>query len=338
MTRAKTLGATLALALAATTALATAARAEVSELRVSKGYGILYLPLMVMQDKKLVEKHAKEAGLGDLNVTWRLLDGGNVINDAMLSGALDIAGTGAPGFITLWSKAKGSSAEVVGVSGMSTTGLWLNTNNPAVKSLGDFTAKDKIAIPGIKTSLAAVVLQMAVAKEFGEKDYAKLDPMTVGLPHPEAYQALVSGGTEITAHFASPPYSYLEVANPKVHRVLNASDTLGDITLDVVYAPKRFTTENPKVTAAFIAAQDEANELIANNKEEAADTFIRISGVKMDKAQALQMIEDKDTRFSTTPKGVMDFARFMGDVGSIKRVPKDWADMFVADLHGRAGS
>ena len=61
---------------------------------------------------------------------------------------------------------------MIGVSGMSTTALVLNTTNPDVKSLKDFSPKDRIAMPGIKTSLAAVVLQMAVAKEFGQENYA----------------------------------------------------------------------------------------------------------------------------------------------------------------------
>ena len=89
-----------ALALAACLALGPQARAEVKEVRISKGYGILYLPLMVMEQRKLLEKKAAEAGLGEIKTTWYLFDGGNVINDAMLAGSLDIAGTGAPGFIT----------------------------------------------------------------------------------------------------------------------------------------------------------------------------------------------------------------------------------------------
>ena len=68
-----------------------------------------------------------------------------------------------------------------------TCALSLNTNRARIKTLADFTPDDKIAIPGIKTSLAAVVLQMLVAQRFGQASYAKLDPMTVGLPHPEAY-------------------------------------------------------------------------------------------------------------------------------------------------------
>src|SRR3981081_3309295 len=120
--------------------VAAGARAEVSEVRISHGYGVLYLPLMIMASEKLVEKNAKAAGLGKVKATYVVLDGGNVINDAMLSGALDIASIGVPGFLTLWAKAKGNPRlEIAGLCGLSTTSLYLNTTNPAVKTLRDFT-------------------------------------------------------------------------------------------------------------------------------------------------------------------------------------------------------
>ena len=55
---------------AALVALSASARAEVSELKVARQYGISYLPLMIMEDQKLIEKEAKEAGIPDLKVTW----------------------------------------------------------------------------------------------------------------------------------------------------------------------------------------------------------------------------------------------------------------------------
>jgi hypothetical protein len=67
--------------------------------------------------EKLVEKHAKAAGLGDVTASYLVLDGGNVINDAMLSGALDVASIGVAGFLTLWAKAKDNPAlEIRGLS------------------------------------------------------------------------------------------------------------------------------------------------------------------------------------------------------------------------------
>lgn len=328
----------VALALAACIALGLPARAEVKEVRISKGYGILYLPLMVMEQRKLMEKKAAEAGLGEIKTTWYLFDGGNVINDAMLAGTLDVAGTGAPGFITLWSKSRGTRAEVVGVSGMSGTLLTLNTINPDLKSLKDYTVKDKIALPGIKTSLAAVVLQMAAARELGKDKWNAVDNSTVGLPHPEAYTAMMSGKTEVTSHFASPPYSTMELRDKRVHSVVNSIDALGPITLDVVFAPKKFIDDNPKTMAAFLAAFDEACDIIARDKQGAAKDFQASLKAKLSSEEALEMVSDKNTTFSATPTGMMQFANFMADVGSIKNRPAKWSDMFMPALSGRAGN
>src|SRR5207237_8622513 len=134
-------------------------------MRISDGYCVRYLPRMVMASEKLLEKNARAAGLGEVKATYVVLDGGNVINDAMLSGALDIASIGVPGFLTLWAKAKDNPAlEIRGLSGMSSSSLYLMTRNANVKSLKDFTDKDRIAVPGIKTSLPAVLLNIAAAK------------------------------------------------------------------------------------------------------------------------------------------------------------------------------
>ena len=320
-------------------AAARPAMAESAQVRLSHGYGILYLPLMVMRDRKLLERQMARAGLSQPEVSWQLLDGGNVINDAMLAGALDIAGTGSPGFITLWAKARDiPRAAVIGVCGLSTCALTLNTNRPRLQSLDDFTLDDKIAIPGIKTSLAAVVLQMLVAQRFGPASYAKLDPLTVGLPHPEAYAALMSGKTEIAAHFASPPFSILELADPRIHKVIAASDVLGPSTLDVVFAPKRFVDANPATMAAFLAAIDEANALIAADPAAAAQSYLRLAGARMPEADVLRMIGDPDTKFSATPDGVMRYAEFMQQVGSVKIKPERWSDLFMPALASRAGS
>jgi len=318
---------------------AAAAAAESGQVRLSHGYGILYLPLMVMRDRKLLEGQLARAGMPKPEVSWQLLDGGNVINDAMLAGALDIAGTGSPGFITLWAKARDiPKAAVTGVCGLSTCALTLNTNRPRLRSLADFTADDKIAMPGIKTSLAAVVLQMLVAQQFGQADYARLDPMTVGLPHPEAYAALMSGRTEIAAHFASPPFSIFELADPRIHKVIAASDVLGQSTLDVVFAPKRFVDANPATMVAFLAAIDEANALIADDPAAAAQSYIRLAAARMTEAEVLRMVRDPDTKFSATPDGVMRYAEFMHQVGSVKIKPERWSDLFVPALASRAGS
>lgn len=315
------------------------ARAETPTVRISHGYGMLYLPLMVMQDQRLLEKQAKADGLGEIEVRWLDIDGGNVINDAMLAGSLDIAGTGAPGFISLWSKAHGiPRSEVIGLGALSTSALWMNTNDPRINSLSDFTSKDKIALPGVKTSLSAVVLEMAVAKQFGIENYAKLDPLTIGLSHPDALAALVSGKAGITAHFTSPPFSYQELEDPGIHRAFSSTEVLGNITLDVVYSLKHFADTNPALIKVFMAAQDKANAYIAANRKSAAETFLRVSKIKMPLELAEKILADPDTRFSSTPDGVMRYAEFMYRAGIIKILPRKWTDLFVGALAYRQGS
>jgi NitT/TauT family transport system substrate-binding protein len=328
-----------AAAIALTAFAAGGVRAEVSEVRISRGFGVLYLPLMVMESEKLLEKQAKAGGLGEVKTSYVVLDGGNVINDAMLSGALDVASIGVAGFLTLWAKAKDNPAlEIRGLSGMSSSSLYLMTRNPNVKSLKDFTDKDRIAVPGIKTSLPAVILHMAAAKEFGDANYSKLDPITVGLAHPEALTVLLSGKGEINSHMASPPFSYIEDATPGLHRVFNSVDVLGNITLDMAYTTRKFYEANPKLCAAFIAAMNEANALIAKDKKKAAEIYVAVSKQKSSIDEIVKILSDPNSRFSTVPDGTTKYAEFMFRVGTIKAKPASWKDLFFAPIYGVAGS
>jgi len=328
-----------ALIMLAVLAAPPSARGEASELRVSKGFGIHYLPLYVMEGQKLVEKHAARAGLGDVKVSYRLIDGGNVINDAMLSGALDIASIGVPGFLTLWDKARAiAGREVIGLSGVGGGSVWLMTRNPNVKTLTDFTDKDRIAVPGIKTSFVAVVLQMAAAQAFGPENYAKLDHLTVGIPHPDALAAMLSGRTEITAHFCSPPFSYIEQDAPGIHRVVNSADVLGALTIIMSYTTRKFADANPKLAQAFVAALDEASAFIAANKREAARIYIDLAATKPKEDELMRMLDDPDTHYTVAPEGVMKYAEFMHRIGTLKAKPASWKDFFFAAVHDRPGS
>ena len=139
-------------------------------------------------------------------------------------------------------------------------------------------------------------------------------------------------------HHLALPFSYLELKDPKITRVVNSVDVIGNITLDVVFSPKRFVDNNPQIIAAFLAAQEEANRLIVEKPELAAEIFVQSSKVKVSTEEVLSILKDKDTRFSTTPDKVMNFADFMALAGSIKTKPKDWKELFIPQLHSRSGS
>src|SRR6202030_1468423 len=104
---------------------------------------------------------------------------------------------------------------------------WLNTSDPKVKSIRDFTDKDRIALSAIKVSIPAIILQMAAAKEFGLAEYGRLDKLTVALSHPDGMSMLVNKKTEISAHFTSPPFQNIEMKTPGVHTVLTSEQVMG---------------------------------------------------------------------------------------------------------------
>ena len=90
-------GSVLACGLAAATGLiAGAAAAEVQTVRFARQLGLGYLQLYVAQDLKLVEKHAKEAGLGDVTAAYTPLGSPSAVNDALLSGSAEFAAAGIP--------------------------------------------------------------------------------------------------------------------------------------------------------------------------------------------------------------------------------------------------
>ncbi|KWN63724.1 nitrate ABC transporter substrate-binding protein [Burkholderia ubonensis] len=307
--------------------------------RISKGYGVLYLPLLVMERQRLFERHAARQGVRDVSVDWVLLDGGNSVNDAMMAGTLDFAGAGAPGFIELWARARGiPNVEVIGISGLSTTSLSLNANRPGLASLRDFTPSDRIAVPGIRTSLSAVVLQMVAGKLLGQRHFAQLDSITVNLPHPQAMQALIRHESGVTAHFTSPPFSTLELRQPGIHRVVGSIDVLGPLTLDVVFAPKRLVDAEPALAAAFLGALDDANRLIAQDPRAAAAIYASASasasGVGVSHDDVMQMLAAPETRFSVRPNQLMDYVDFLYMAGTIKAKPRTWQEMFVPMLDG----
>src|SRR5437879_5708449 len=252
------------------------ARAEMTEINVAEQYGISYLPLMLMEEQKVIEKHAKAAGV-DLKVGWAKFAGGSVMNDALLSNSLQFASGGVGPLVTLWSRTKGN-LDVKAVAAINSMPLFLNTRNPAVKTIKDFTDRDRIALPAVKVSIQAVTLQMAAEKAFGEGQQNKLDALTVTLSHPDAQVALLSGQSEITAHFGSPPFQYQQLKNPAIHTVLNSYDVLGGpATFNVVWTTSKFRAENPRIYDAFVKALDEATAQINADRKAAAETYLRIS-------------------------------------------------------------
>lgn len=312
------------------------AQAETDRLRIAQQFGIAYLPLIVASERGLVEQEAKALGIAPPKIEWLRLSGAASMNEALISGGLDFATAGITPMILTWDKTR-STAKIIGIAALGSMANVLTTNNPNVKTLADFTEKDRIALPSVKVGFQPIVLQMAADQAFGKFD--KLDELTVSMPHPDATAQILSGRSEITAHFTAPPFVQQQLATGKVHEVLNSYDVLGGPhTFNVVYSTTKFVNDNPKTIQAFVRALDLANEWIKTNPADAASLYIKAENSKLAPDFVESIIRDKDVNFTTIPEGAQKFADFEAKVGLIKQAPASWRDLFQPGLGEKPGS
>lgn len=313
------------------------ASAETDAVRVGWGVGTTYLPLHVMADQKLVEKHAAALGVEGLKTEWTTFGTANAMNDALLSGGVDFASGGVSTFMPLWDKAKGS-LDVVGVGGLAAMPMYLVTTKPDVKSVADFAPEDRIAVAGLKVSYQALILQMAAEQAFGEGNHNRLDSMMVARSNSDGVIALLSNA--VTAHLSPPPFATRELDDPATHMVLNSYDVLGGpATLTMVWGTNKFREDNPKVFQAFYQALIEAHEYINADLKRAAELYLRVSGDTSSSVEAIEeVIAGKDVVWSHIPNGTFKVAQFMHKAGLISRAPANWQDIYVPELHKESGS
>lgn len=310
------------------------ALAEAKEVRIAKQFGLGYLQFFVMEDQKLVEKHAKDAGLGEIAATWSQFRSSDVMNDALISGSVDFVCLGVPGIATIWAKTRGN-IDVRAVSGLNQLPLMLLTRNPNVKTLKDFTDKDRIAVPAIKVSMQAMLLQMAAQKEFGASNVTKFDAMTVSMAHPDATAAMLGGQSEITANFSSAPFQFRQLKDPKIRKLSSSVDILGGpSSFNVIAATGKFRSENPKLYAAFLGALQEATDKINADKKWAAELYLKAANDKTPLDEMLAMMNDPSIAFTLKAQGIKPFVDFMTETGAIKVKAEKWQDLFFPDARG----
>lgn len=320
-------------------ALGQIAHAEVDQIRMSRGLSLGFLPSIIMEDQKLVQKHASEAGLGEVDVQWNSFIGGAAMNEQLLAGQVDFAGGGPPPFMVLWARTKDTPLAVKAVAALNSSPMFLLTRKENVNSIADFGPDDRIAVPGLKISNQAVVLQMASEKAFG--DPSRLDPLTVQLGLPDAY-AMLKSGTEITAAFSGPPFQYLSEDHKAsgIRAILNSEEVLGGpTTFLMMWTTQRFAAENPKAVHAVYNAIAEAIHVIDSDKQKAAEIFLRVTNERTPQEEIVRILEDPTTRFGLAPNNIMQYADFLSKNGVIKERPESWKDLFLpGPVHELEGS
>ena len=314
-----------------------AAAAEVKEIALAQQFGAIFIPLMAMERMQLIEKQAQARGIGDLKVSWAKLAGPSVMVDAILSGNLHFSAQGVPSLALMWDRTRGGVG-VKAVSAITNTEIYLNTRNPNVRSIADFTDQDRIALPSVKVSTQALLLQIAAEQQWGPGQHGRLDHLTVGLAHPDAIAAVLNPMSEITAHFATSPFHEAEM-KAGLRTVTSAYQIMGGEVSNLVFVTtEKFRTANPSVYAAVVAALDEAITWTNADKRRAAKLYMEMTKEKkLTEDDVVAIIEAPGFDFTKVPKKTYRLADFMHHIGALKIKPESWKDLYFAEAHALPG-
>src|SRR5580692_51804 len=213
--------------------------------------GLMYLPVDMMVTGGVLQQEATKLGLGKVESTATTLSGPAAVTDALLSGSAQYGAAALPSLLTLWDKTHGTPNEVRAVGTMSNGAMVLYTINPNVKTIADFTEKDRIAVPSVRISFNAMMLEMAAEKLWN--DPHRLDHLTVGLGHADAVAALSAGyGTAtITAHIAVQPFTDRGLRLPGAHVIADSREVFGGpLTQVTLLATKQIRDKDPTLFRA----------------------------------------------------------------------------------------
>jgi NitT/TauT family transport system substrate-binding protein len=307
-----------------------------SEIAITRQPGILYLASHVMEEHKLIEAHAAKAGVANLKVNWLNLSGGGAQTDALLAGSVDIVNTGTGNLLLLWDRTRG---RVKGIIGSSAQPVLLLSREERIRTLADIGPEDKIAVPTVKISTQAILLQMAAAKMYGDAEVNRFDANTVQLGHPDAMAAMSNARHEVTSHFSAPPFQYLELA-AGAHLVASSKDIIGGpLSQAQFFTTTQFADANPVTVKAVRAATEEAIAYIRQNPRGALAIYKKITGDKADLDQLADILRQPDMmEFRTEPQGTMRFAEHLYKTGILKTMPKAWTDYYLPIASDLAGS
>jgi len=300
--------------------------------------GLLYLPVDMMVSGGVLQKTADKMGLGKVDASVASLSGPAPVVDAVLSSAADYGTVALPSLVNLWEKTHGTANEVKAIGTVSNGAMTLYTTNPNVHSIADFTDKDRIAVPSVRVSFNAMMLQMAAEKQWG--DPHKLDHLTVGMGHPDAVTALSAGygKASIDAHIAVQPFTERGLKIPGAHIITDSRQVFGGpLTQITMIATKQTKDKNPKLFQCVAAALEEAIKVAAADKKAAAILWKNANKAPESVDDLVHLLNDPGFEFTSTPHRIVYFAAFLNRIGTMKDKLTDWKELFWETAYNQKG-
>lgn len=174
-------------------------------IHITIGSGLPYAPLTIIKHQRTLE-----TAFPDTRIVWdEGVSGGAATRDGILSGKVQVGVTGIAPFVI--GVDKGVPWKVLGSMGQ--IGISMVSRDPGIRTLEDLDASGRpISVPSPDSGQAMALKSLAESK-LG--DVKAFDDQLSPMPHPDAYQALVTGTTG--AAFIAPPFQYQLLADSGAH-------------------------------------------------------------------------------------------------------------------------
>lgn len=270
---------------------------------VAEQYGLAYAPVTVMKEKGFLQE-----ALPDVAVEWKQMANTAAIREAMVAGDLDAGFVALPPFFI--GADKGMEWKVM--CGLSEMPLGLVSLKPDRKTLADFGDKDRIALPQ-PGSIQHILLSMASERLLG--DASAFDTRLVTMTHPDGLQALLAGG-DITAHFTSPPYLFMEMDEPGATLVLTGTEAMGEpFTFVAGVSTDAFSERYPERERALVEALGKTMAFMEEQPGETAEILSQVYGLEAGRIR--NWLSREDMVYTLEIRGMETFHAFMMKRGLI---------------------
>ena len=267
-------------------------------------YGLAYAPVAVARSKGWFAEE-----LPGTLFAWETTGNASMVRDAILSGRMDGGFMGIPPYLI----AKDKGMEWTAVAAVAEAELGLTTVRPDVRSLEDIPPDLRIALPQ-PGSIQHILLTMAADRRFG--DAGRFDNQLVTLKHPDGMAALLSG-TEVEAHFTSPPYLQQELATGEAHLVTNGRDAFGGrFTFIIAVVSDELLRNYPEAVEGLRRTLARASGWISENPAKAADLLADL--YPMEREEILDLLESGALRYGGEVLGMEKFRDFMYAEGYLR--------------------
>lgn len=296
---------------------------DVVTINIAYQYGLAYAPLIIAQEKELVEQMYKEATGKEVEVIWTQMSSGADINTGIASGSLDV------GFM-------GIAPAITGVTGSVGYKIFTNlsgqehglmTNDNKYQSIDDLIGMDKqIALVNIG-SIQHIIL--AKALDNAGYDPHALDSNIVGMKHPDGMVSLQTAS--IPFHLTSNPYLYKEQETDGLFEVAGISEVWSvDNSFIVGVAATELYEQEPELYQALCDAIGEAIHYINENPKEASEMTCEYNGNTPEE----ELVYMQKGKYSTETKGIFELAVFMGKAKFIDNTPSSYEDLVFENVKG----